>query len=122
MGVAGSDPGHRSHGRRGSGGDDDDEGSSGSESGGDLSGEINVSGSSTVEPISVAAGEVMEDNVDVVVNVEGLGTGDGFESFCAGDHRRLHASRAIDEEEAAACEEAASSTSSSRSPTTASPS
>ncbi|HET6664175.1 MAG TPA: substrate-binding domain-containing protein [Acidimicrobiales bacterium] len=88
------------------GGDDDDEGSSGSESGGDLSGEINVSGSSTVEPISVAAGEAfMEDNVDVVVNVEGPGTGDGFESFCAGDTDISDASRAIDEEEAAACEE-----------------
>lgn len=88
------------------GGDDDDEGSSGSESGGDLSGEINVSGSSTVEPISVAAGEAfMEDNVDVVVNVEGPGTGDGFEAFCAGDTDISDASRAIDEEEAAACEE-----------------
>ncbi|HET8620232.1 MAG TPA: substrate-binding domain-containing protein [Acidimicrobiales bacterium] len=87
-------------------GGDDDEGSSGSESGGDLSGEINVSGSSTVEPISVAAGEAfMEDNVDVVVNVEGPGTGDGFEAFCAGDTDISDASRAIDEEEAAACEE-----------------
>ena len=72
-----------------------------------LSGEINVSGSSTVEPISVAAGEAfMEDNVDVIVNVEGPGTGDGFEQFCAGDIDISDASRAIDEEEVAACEEA----------------
>ena len=89
------------------GGDDDDSSSGSGDSGGDLSGEINVSGSSTVEPISVAAGEAfMEDNVDVVVNVEGPGTGDGFEQFCAGDIDISDASRAIDEEEAAACEEA----------------
>jgi phosphate transport system substrate-binding protein len=88
------------------GGDDDDSSGSG-DSGGDLSGEINVSGSSTVEPISVAAGEAfMEGNVDVVVNVEGPGTGDGFEQFCAGDIDISDASRAIDEEEASACEEA----------------
>ena len=89
------------------GGDDDDSSSDSGDSGGALSGEINVSGSSTVEPISVAAGEAfMEDNVDVVVNVEGPGTGDGFEQFCAGDIDISDASRAIDEEEAAACEEA----------------
>jgi phosphate transport system substrate-binding protein len=91
-------------------GDDDDDSASdsgsGSESGGDLSGEINVSGSSTVEPISVAVGEAfMEANPDVVVNVEGPGTGDGFEQFCAGDIDISDASRPIDEEEVAACEE-----------------
>jgi phosphate transport system substrate-binding protein len=89
------------------GGDDDDSSSSGdSESSGDLSGEINVSGSSTVEPISVAAGEAfMEANPDVIINVEGPGTGDGFEQFCAGDIDISDASRPIDEEEVAACEE-----------------
>jgi phosphate transport system substrate-binding protein len=90
------------------GDDDDDSASDGgsSDSGGDLSGEINVSGSSTVEPISVAAGEAfMEANADVVVNVEGPGTGDGFEQFCAGDIDVSDASRPIDDEEIAACEE-----------------
>ena len=90
------------------GGDDDDDSSSSGdgESSGDLSGEINVSGSSTVEPISVAAGEAfMEANPDVIVNVEGPGTGDGFEQFCAGDIDVSDASRPIDDEEVAACEE-----------------
>jgi len=72
----------------------------------DLSGEVNISGSSTVEPISVRVAELYEEVApDVVVNVDGPGTGDGFELFCSGETDISDASRAIKEEEAAACEE-----------------
>jgi phosphate transport system substrate-binding protein len=86
-------------------GDDDDDSASSDDSGSDLSGEVQVSGSSTVQPISVAAGEAFQDENDgVTVNVEGPGTGDGFVSFCAGDTDISDASRPISEEEIADCE------------------
>jgi phosphate transport system substrate-binding protein len=73
--------------------------------GGDLSGSIFVSGSSTVEPISIAAGNAFADaNPDVAITVEGPGTGDGFAKFCAGETDISDASRAISEEEIADCE------------------
>jgi phosphate transport system substrate-binding protein len=72
----------------------------------DVEGEINISGSSTVEPISTRVAENFESVApDVVVNVDGPGTGDGFELFCAGETDISDASRAIAEEEVAACEE-----------------
>ena len=72
----------------------------------DLSGEINISGSSTVQPISVRVAELYEEVApDVIVNVDGPGTGDGFELFCSGEIDIADASRPIDEEEAATCEE-----------------
>jgi len=75
-------------------------------SGGELSGEINISGSSTVQPISVRVAELFEEvEPDVVVNVDGPGTGDGFELFCNGETDISDASRPIKEEEAASCEE-----------------
>jgi phosphate transport system substrate-binding protein len=87
-------------------GDDDDDTAS-SDGGDEVSGEINVTGSSTVQPISVAAGEAFQDeNSGVTVNVEGPGTGDGMEKFCAGDVDITDASRPMDEEEAADCEAA----------------
>ena len=68
----------------------------------DLSGTINVSGSSTVEPITIKAAELFEDVApDVVVNVDGPGTGDGFKLFCAGETDISDASRAIKDEEKA---------------------
>jgi phosphate transport system substrate-binding protein len=83
-------------------GDDDESGSGG----GDLSGTIAVSGSSTVEPISSAAAETFsEENSGIDISVEGPGTGDGFEAFCAGETDISDASRPIDEEEVTACEE-----------------
>jgi phosphate transport system substrate-binding protein len=91
-------------------GDDDDEtGSSdtteASGSGGDVSGEVNISGSSTVLPISTAAGEgFQEENADATVNVDGPGTGDGFVLFCDGETDISDASRQINEEEVAACQ------------------
>lgn len=74
-------------------------------SGGD-GGEVLVSGSSTVEPISVAVAEMLEDGgSEIAVDVDGPGTGDGFELFCAGETDISDASRPIDEEEIAACED-----------------
>ena len=74
--------------------------------GGTVSGEIYVSGSSTVEPISQAVAEAFKaENADWDYTVEGPGTGDGFALFCNGETDISDASRAISEEEIAACEE-----------------
>jgi phosphate transport system substrate-binding protein len=79
----------------------------GEEAGGDLSGSIFISGSSTVEPISIAAADVFADrNPGVAMTVEGPGTGDGFAKFCNGESDSSGASRAMKEEEIAVCEEA----------------
>jgi phosphate transport system substrate-binding protein len=90
------------------GGDDDDTASAGGDATGDaISGEVLVSGSSTVAPISSLVAELFqEENGDVSVTVDGPGTGDGFELFCNGETDISDASRPIKEEEAAACEEA----------------
>ena len=73
---------------------------------GELSGEIVVSGSSTVEPItSIVAEDFAAANPDVQYRVDGPGTGDGFALFCAGETDVSDASRAINPEEIAACEE-----------------
>ena len=72
-----------------------------------LSGEIVISGSSTVEPISsIVAEDFSAANPDVQYSVDGPGTGDGFALFCAGEIDIADASRAINEEEVALCEEA----------------
>ncbi len=69
-------------------------------------GEIFVSGSSTVEPITNAVAEAYaETNSEFQYTVEGPGTGDGFALFCAGETDISDASRAISEEEVALCEE-----------------
>ena len=75
--------------------------------GGDgVSGEIVISGSSTVEPItSIVAEDFAAVNPDVQYSVDGPGTGDGFALFCAGETDISDASRAINDEEIAACEE-----------------
>jgi phosphate transport system substrate-binding protein len=66
------------------GGDSSSEGSDNSDSG--LSGNIVVSGSSTVEPISIAVAEEFgAANPNVNISVDGPGTGDGFKLFCAGE-------------------------------------
>jgi phosphate transport system substrate-binding protein len=71
----------------------------------DVSGQVVVSGSSTVEPITSLVGEKFsERNPDVAVRVDGPGTGDGFQLFCNGETDISDASRAIDEEEVAACQ------------------
>ena len=73
----------------------------------DAEGEVFISGSSTVAPISVRVAELFEDVAPGVrVDVEGPGTGDGFQKFCRGETDISDASRTIKDEEAAACAEA----------------
>ena len=72
--------------------------------GGDISGDIFISGSSTVEPISVRVAELFEEvQPGISVDVEGPGTGDGFQKFCAGETDISDASRQIKDAEAADC-------------------
>jgi phosphate transport system substrate-binding protein len=81
-------------------------GASAGEGGEELSGSISISGSSTVEPITVAVAEKFRAaNPNVEVSVTGPGTSDGFEVFCNGETEISDASRAIDEEEIAKCEQ-----------------
>jgi phosphate transport system substrate-binding protein len=73
----------------------------------DVEGDVFVTGSSTVEPISVKVAENFEAVApNVNVSVEGPGTGDGFVKFCAGEADVQDASRPIKDEEAADCEAA----------------
>lgn len=72
----------------------------------DLTGEVIVSGSSTVEPITALQGELFSAEAPgVTVSVDGPGTGDGFELFCNGETDISDASRAIEPEEVEVCEE-----------------
>jgi phosphate transport system substrate-binding protein len=83
------------------GGDDGGDASAGQE----LSGEIEISGSSTVEPISALNAEKFSmENPGVSISVDGPGTSDGFELFCNGETDISDASRPIDpDEEIPAC-------------------
>ena len=68
------------------------------------SSEIRIDGSSTVAPLSAAAGELFKaENPDINVSVGTSGTGGGFKKFCAGETDISNASREIKEEEAAEC-------------------
>jgi phosphate transport system substrate-binding protein len=79
-------------------------GSPGAPSSAALSGDIAMSGSSTVQPISNTVAEMFnEQHPDVAITVDGPGTGDGFKLFCAGDTDISDASRAIKDEEAKLC-------------------
>ncbi|MDX6586980.1 MAG: phosphate transport system substrate-binding protein [Solirubrobacterales bacterium] len=87
-------------------GDDDDGGSGEVEGPTGLSGDIQIDGSSTVQPFAEAASELFaEGNPDVSISVGAAGTGGGFERFCAGETQISDASRSIEEEEVALCEE-----------------
>jgi phosphate transport system substrate-binding protein len=82
-------------------GDSESSSSSGASS---ASGEVVVDGSSTVEPLTSAAGEVFkEESPDVNVSVGTSGTSGGFEKFCQGQTDISDASRPIEDEEVAAC-------------------
>jgi phosphate transport system substrate-binding protein len=71
-----------------------------------VAGRIDVTGSSTVEPITTLVGEAFGgQNGKVDTSVEGPGTGDGFERFCGGDADITGASRPIKPEELEACAE-----------------
>ena len=99
------------------GGDDDESGSgddteqtdggsgTGADCPADVEGDVNVSGSSTVEPISAAVGEKLLDCSGIAAVVDGPGTGDGFALFCTGETDISDASRPISEEEVATCAE-----------------
>jgi phosphate transport system substrate-binding protein len=68
------------------------------------SGRIEVSGSSTVEPITaLIAEDFSADNPGVAISVEGPGTGDGFVRFCNGETDISDASRPIRDTEAETC-------------------
>ncbi|MGL5859529.1 MAG: PstS family phosphate ABC transporter substrate-binding protein [Angustibacter sp.] len=85
------------------GGDNETEGGSGGTSG--VSGEVLVDGSSTVGPLTGAAGELFkEENAGVNVSVGTSGTGGGFEKFCQGQTDISNASREIEEDEIKLCE------------------
>lgn len=86
----------------------DEDADTGTDGGGDAAaGTVNVTGSSTVAPVSTRVAELFEESGNAAtVNVDGPGTGDGFVVFCEGDADVTGASRPIDEEESAACEEA----------------
>jgi phosphate transport system substrate-binding protein len=87
-------------------GDDEEEGGGGGGGGGDLSGNIRIDGSSTVQPFAEAAAELFnEENPNVRITVGGAGTGDGFEKFCRGETQISDASRPIEAEEQQACRE-----------------
>jgi phosphate transport system substrate-binding protein len=76
-------------------------------SGGAISGEVTISGSSTVQPISEGVKEAFNQaNPDVAVSVDGPGTGDGFKLFCQGQTDISDASRKIKDEEAKTCSDA----------------
>jgi len=88
---------------------DDDNGDTASETtdggSGDLSGSVVVSGSSTVEPISISVSEKFQEvNAGVDTSVDGPGTGDGFELFCNGETDVNDASSKIKDEQIEACE------------------
>ncbi|HZI90603.1 MAG TPA: PstS family phosphate ABC transporter substrate-binding protein [Thermoleophilaceae bacterium] len=89
-------------------GDDDENGGGGGGGGGggDLSGNIRIDGSSTVQPFAEAAAELFnEENSGVKVTVGGAGSGDGFEKFCRGETQISDASRAIEEDETKLCKQ-----------------
>jgi phosphate transport system substrate-binding protein len=72
---------------------------------GGQSGQIVISGSSTVEPITARVAEAFGGmNPDVAISVDGPGTSDGFVVFCNGETDVSDASRAITEEELATCQ------------------
>jgi phosphate transport system substrate-binding protein len=87
-------------------GSDDEGGGTTTAATSDLSGRVQVDGSSTVGPYTTAAAErFQQQNPDVQVTVGVSGTGGGFERFCAGETDLSNASRAIKDEEIQLCEE-----------------
>jgi len=87
----------------GSGGD-----SGGSDGGSDqLSGTIDIAGSSTVFPLATAFAETFQqEHSEVNINVQSTGSGGGFANFfCPGETDFNNASRPIKEEEMQQCEE-----------------
>lgn len=83
------------------------DGDAGSSTDAGLTGEVLVDGSSTVQPLTAAAGELFREvESGVNVSVGTSGTGGGFEVFCQGETDISNASRPIKDEEAQACADA----------------
>ena len=89
-----------------------DGGSGGSEGGTEggsteLSGTIDIAGSSTVFPLTTAFAETFQgEHSDVKINVQSTGSGGGFANFfCPGETDFKNASRPIKDEEMQQCEE-----------------
>lgn len=79
-------------------------GNTGTTGGGNVTGSLNISGSSTVEPItSLNAERFQSENPDVQIAVDSPGTTDGFAAFCKGETDISDASRLISDDEKAAC-------------------
>jgi phosphate transport system substrate-binding protein len=91
----------------GCGRESEDETAAPAAGGGNLSGSIEVDGSSTVGPLVTAAAEQFQgEQPGVQVTVGISGTGGGFERFCAGETDISNASRPIkDDEEAPLCQQ-----------------
>lgn len=86
-------------------GSDGEDGAS-TDGGGSDAGTVNISGSSTVAPISTRVAELLEETGNAsTVNVDGPGTGDGFVLFCDGETDISNASRPIKAEEDDVCKE-----------------
>ncbi|KAB1198388.1 MULTISPECIES: PstS family phosphate ABC transporter substrate-binding protein [Haloferax] len=86
----------------GGSGDSDDSGSDGS---GELSGAIDIAGSSTVFPLATAMAErFQKENTGVNINIQSTGSGGGFANyFCTGQTDFNNASRPIKSEEESQC-------------------
>lgn len=86
-------------------GDDDTAEEPAGDGTGEPAGSVFVSGSSTVEPISIRVAEMAAETSGgaLAVTVEGPGTGDGFKKFCAGESDISDASRPIKDSEAEEC-------------------
>jgi phosphate transport system substrate-binding protein len=82
-------------------------GSSGSDSSGQLSGSIDIAGSSTVFPLATAFSEIFkEDHPGVEFSLQSTGSGGGFQNFfCVGETDFNNASRPISPEEEELCAE-----------------
>jgi phosphate transport system substrate-binding protein len=105
--TSASTPTTAAAGQTGGSGSTSTEGGNASEDMKDLSGDVFVTGSSTVEPVTIRVAESFEEVApDVTVDVEGPGTGDGFLKFCAGEADIADASRHIKDEEAKTCADA----------------
>ena len=104
--TSGSDGGS-GDGSSGDGGSSDGSSGDGSSDGGNLSGTIEISGSSTVYPMATAVSELfMQEHSDVSINVRSTGSGGGFQNFfCKGQTQFNNASRPIKESEKKLCSE-----------------
>ena len=91
----------------GDGSDGSDSGSDGSAGGDSLSGDIEISGSSTVFPLASAVAEQFQkDHSDVNISVKSTGSGGGFKNhFCPGRADFNNASRPIKDSETETCSE-----------------